>query len=152
MSVRGRRKLLFGAGGAAVLGVFAYFAWGGLGESLVYFWTPTELVAKGTSAYGTPVRLGGMVVPGSVEWNAETRELRFELTDGDTVVGVESEGAPPQMFTEGIGVIVEGVFTRAGVFRSHNVMVKHSNEYRAPESGSHPAEYYRKLFRDQVAP
>ncbi|MBI4514028.1 MAG: cytochrome c maturation protein CcmE [Gemmatimonadetes bacterium] len=152
MSSKARRRFLWMAGGVVVLGVFGYFAWGGLGKSLVYFWTPTELLAKGGSAYGTAVRLGGMVVPGSVEWNAETRDLRFRLTDGDTTVPVESRGAPPQMFAEGIGVVVEGVFTPAGVFRSHNVMVKHSSEYRAPEPGKHPAEYYRKLFRSQASP
>ena len=148
MTVR-KRTWGFAAGGGVVLLVFAFFAWGGLGESLVYFWTPSELYAKGGSAYGTAIRLGGMVVPGSVDWNAESRELRFGLSDGDTTVVVESEGAPPQMFTEGIGVIVEGVFTPEGVFRSHNVMVKHSNEYRAPQGAKHPAEYYEKLFRDQ---
>lgn len=146
---RRRRSWIFAAGGAGVLLVFAFFAWGGLGESLVYFWTPTELLAKGTDAYGTPIRLGGMVVPGSVDWDAETRELRFQISDGDATVAVESEGAPPQMFTDGIGVIVEGVFTREGVFRSHNVMVKHSNEYRAPEGAAHPREYYENLFREQ---
>lgn len=148
MSGRNRRWI-FVAGGGIVLLVFAFFAWGGLGESLVYFWTPSELYAKGTSAYGTAIRLGGMVVPGSVEWNADTRDLRFRLSDGDTTVAVESKGAPPQMFTEGIGVIVEGVFAPEGVFRSHNVMVKHSNEYRAPKDAKHPAEYYEKLFREQ---
>lgn len=151
MSSQGRRRALWIGAIAVVLGVFAYFAWGGLGKSLVYFWTPTELLAKGPSAYGTAVRLGGMVVPGSVQWNAEARELRFRLSDGDTTVLVESRGAPPQMFAEGIGVVVEGVFTPAAVFRSHNVMVKHSNEYRAPPAGKHPAEYYRKLFRSQVS-
>lgn len=152
MSSKGRRRALWVGAMAVILGVFGYFAWGGLGKSLVYFWTPTELLAKGTSAYGTAVRLGGMVVPGSVEWNAEARELHFRLSDGDTAVLVESRGAPPQMFAEGIGVVVEGVFTPAGVFRSHNVMVKHSNEYRAPPPGRHPAEYYRKLFRSQASP
>jgi cytochrome c-type biogenesis protein CcmE len=56
------------------------------------------------------------------------------------------------MFTEGTGAVVEGTWTPDGVFRSHNLMVKHSNEYRAPHPGEKPAEYYRELFRDQQAP
>ena len=39
-----------------------------------------------------------------------------------------------------------------GVFRSHNLMVKHSNEYRAPHEGEKPAEYYRQLFKEQQQP
>jgi len=141
------RTAAFGLGGAIVLLVFAYFAWGGLGESLVYFWTPTELVAKGPAAVGRAVRLGGVVVPGSVDWNPDASRLRFRISDGATEVEVESANVPPPMFTEGIGVVVEGAYAADGVFRSHNVMVKHSNEYRAPREGKHPSEIYRDLLR-----
>jgi cytochrome c-type biogenesis protein CcmE len=136
-------------GGVIVLGVFAYLVWGGIGQNLVYFLTPSELLAKGTTAYGSNLRLGGMVEAGSVRWNAETRELRFRLKDDTQTVEVLSSGAPPQMFSEGIGAVVEGVWSPEGVFRSHNLMVKHSNEYRAPHDGEKPAEYYRELFKQQ---
>jgi cytochrome c-type biogenesis protein CcmE len=138
---------IFGA--VVVLAVFAYLVWGGIGKNLVYFLTPSELLAKGTSAYGSNVRLGGMVDSGSIHWNPETRELRFRLKDESRTVDVVSSGAPPQMFSEGIGAVVEGVFTADGVFHSHNLMVKHSNEYRAPHEGQKPAEYYRQLFKQQ---
>lgn len=138
-------------GGAVVLIVFAYLVWGGIGENLVYFLTPSELLAKGPTAYGSNVRLGGMVDSGSVRWDPERLELRFRLRDDERTVEVQSSGAPPQMFTEGIGVVVEGVWTPEGVFRSHNLMVKHSNEYRPPEHGERPAEYYRQLFKKQQA-
>ena len=137
-------------GGAIILGVFAYLIWGGIGANLVYFLTPSELLAKGASAYGSSLRLGGMVEAGSVRWEADKRELRFRLKDEDRTVEVMSSGAPPQMFTEGIGAVVEGVWTPEGVFKSHNLMVKHSNEYRAPRTGDQqPAEYYRQLFKQQ---
>jgi len=137
-------------GAVIVLAVFAYLVWGGIGKNLVYFLTPSELLAKGASAYGSSLRLGGMVDSGSVRWEADTRELRFRLKDEDRTVEVLSSGAPPQMFSEGIGAVVEGVWTAEGVFKSHNLMVKHSNEYRAPRSAEQqPAEYYRKLFKQQ---
>jgi cytochrome c-type biogenesis protein CcmE len=50
-------------------------------------------------------------------------------------VHVKSTGAPPQMFREGIGVVVEGTMTRAGYFQSDRLMVSHNNEYRAPKDG-----------------
>jgi cytochrome c-type biogenesis protein CcmE len=144
----GKAGLVIGA--AVVLLVFAYLLWGGIGNNLVYFLTPTELLAKGASAYGANVRLGGIVEGGTVHWDAQRHELRFRLIDGDDhTVEVVSTGVPPQMFSEGIGAVVEGVWTPEGVFRSHNLMVKHSNEYRAPPPGAKPAEYYRQLFRKQ---
>ena len=144
------RKVSLLIGGAVVLLVFAYLVWGGIGNNLVYFLTPTELLAKGPAAYGASIRLGGMVETGSVHWDAERHELHFRLVDGDNrTVDVVSTGVPPQMFSEGIGAVVEGVWTPEGVFRSHNLMVKHSNEYRPPPPGTKPAEYYRQLFRKQ---
>jgi cytochrome c-type biogenesis protein CcmE len=131
----------------AVLAAFAYLLYGGIGENLVYFLSPKELLAKGTAAYDVPVRLGGQVVPGSVQWNAERLELHFRVTDGAEQVRVRSKGAPPQMFRDGMGVVVEGRYRRDGEFESHNLMVKHSNEYRAPKPGEQPHELYKTLVR-----
>ncbi|HEY8470957.1 MAG TPA: cytochrome c maturation protein CcmE [Longimicrobiales bacterium] len=145
---RGRRPLVI-AGSVVIAAALVYLFYGGIESSLVYFRTPTELAEMGDAAYGAPVRLGGQVVAGSVQWDAQALDLRFRMTDGQTEIAVHSKGAPPQMFRDGIGVIVEGRYTEAGVFEATNVMVKHSNEYRAPPPGEHPAEYYRELFGKQ---
>ena len=89
MSRRGRR-IGMAVAGAAILGAFAYLVYGGIGENLVYFLTPEELVARGDRAYDVPVRLGGQVVPGSVVWNAEQVDLRFNISDGVKTVPVHS--------------------------------------------------------------
>lgn len=140
-----RKRLLPLAGVLAILSAFGYMLWGGIDDNLVYFLTPTELMERGQEAYGAPVRLGGQVEPGSVQWNAEALDLRFQLSDGSRIVHVHSRGAPPQMFRDGMGVVVEGRYTRDGVFESTNLMVKHSNEYRAPEHGEKPQQIYREL-------
>lgn len=132
-----------------VLGGFGYLVWGGLGDNLVYFLTPSELLAKGDSALGKPVRLGGMVVPGTVKWDARTIDLRFTMTDNKKTVVVHSQKAPPQMFREGQGVVVEGRMNRAGVFESTSLMVKHSNEYKAPDHAEKPEEAYKTLIKTQ---
>ena len=128
-----------------ILGAFAYLLYGGLGSNLVYFLTPAELLAKGSDAVDVPVRLGGQVVAGSVEWNAERLDLRFRVTDGAKEVPVRASGAPPQMFRPGIGVVVEGRHGADGVFAATTLMVRHSNEYRAPTEGHTPAEMYKSL-------
>lgn len=132
-----------------VLGGFAYLMYGGLGNNLVYFLTPAELLAKADSVVDRPVRLGGQVAPGSVEWDAQSLNLHFVMQDGKGSVKVHSTKAPPQMFREGQGVVVEGRLNRAGTFEANNLMVKHSNEYRAPHDGEKPEEIYKTLIKAQ---
>jgi cytochrome c-type biogenesis protein CcmE len=145
-----RRKRVIGGVFATVivLSGFGYLMYGGIGENLVYFHTPAELLAKGEDAYDQPFRLGGQVVPGTVRWNADELDLRFTLQDEGSHIEVISRNAPPAMFREGQGVIVEGRLNRSGVFESSNLMVKHSNEYRPPEDGHPmPEEMYQNLIR-----
>jgi cytochrome c-type biogenesis protein CcmE len=123
----------FALGALAVAGVaFAIITVGGIGENLVYYWGPAEVHAAGDKAVGATIRLGGKVAPGSVQYGGGASGLEFDVADGKAVVHVRSRGVPPQMFREGIGVVVEGTMTRAGHFESHRLMVSHNNEYRAP--------------------
>jgi cytochrome c-type biogenesis protein CcmE len=135
-------------GTVLVLSGFAYLIWGGIGSNLVFFVTPTELLARGEAAYDSPVRLAGNVVPGSVQWNARELDLRFQISDGETDIEVWSRGAPPAMFQDTMGVVVEGRYNRSGVFESSNVMVRHSNEYKAPPEGHRPVDTYQSLIRE----
>jgi cytochrome c-type biogenesis protein CcmE len=142
-----RKNALNIAAPVVILAVFAYMLYGGIGNNLVYFLTPGELLAKGTKGVDVPVRLGGQIVPGSVVWDEKTLDLRFRVTDGTKEVAVKSTGAPPQMFRPGIGVIVEGKYDRAGLFHATTLMVRHSNEYHPPAAGHDAKEVYKSLIR-----
>lgn len=115
----------------------AYIAVGDLGENLVYYWSPTEMVAAKEKAVGATIRLGGLVEPGSLVPDGQV--LTFRVTDGTTAIPVSTREVPPQMFREGIGVVIEGTVDSAGNFQSKRMMVKHDNEYRAPEGGEKPS-------------
>jgi cytochrome c-type biogenesis protein CcmE len=148
MSTKGTKRTLIIGGALVFVAAFAYLLTGGIGDNLVYFLTPSELVAKGTAAYDTPLRLGGQVVPGSVQWDAATVDLKFMMQDGKAQVMVHSHGAPPQMFRDGIGVVVEGRYSSKGMFEATNLLVKHSNEYKPPKPGQEkPAELYKSLMK-----
>lgn len=131
-----KRRPLFAIGAIAVaLGAFVVITAGGIGENLVYYWGPTELHAAGDKAVGASIRLGGQVRPGSIAWDGQSSNLAFDVTDGKQFVHVKSQGVPPQMFREGIGVVVEGTMGDSGHFASNRLMVSHGNEYRAPGEG-----------------
>ena len=149
MSKRGKKPFIFG-GMAIILAAFGYLILGGLDSNMVYFLTPSEVKAKGDNVYERPIRLSGQVAPGSVHWNAEALDLRFAISDGTHTIPVHSTNAPPQMFREGIGAVVEGKLNRDGVFMSNKVMVKHSNEYKPPHDGQKPQDMYKSLIKDKA--
>ena len=131
----------------AVVGAVIMLLASGLKDGVVYFLTPGEVIAQGSDAVDRPLRLGGQVKPGSVTWDAESLDLRFVVQDSVGEVGVASTGAPPAMFRDGIGVVVEGSLRADGTFESTNLMVKHSNEYQAPHGDSLPEAMYESLIR-----
>lgn len=144
MSSKQNRWLAIAALGIAAA-AFLIITAGGIGENLIYYWGPTELRAAGPKAVGATIRLGGQVGANSVKTSGLGSALEFDLTDGKNNVHVRSNSVPPQMFREGIGVVVEGTMDPDGVFVSDRLMVSHGNEYRAPQSGQKVDT--RKLMR-----
>jgi len=134
---RNRRLLIVGALLVASA-VLALLAFGGIGENLVYYWSPSELLAAGDTARGASIRLGGLVAPGSIERASDGLTLRFAVTDGKATVPIEARAVPPAMFREGIGVVVEGTLDDSGRFETERLMVKHDNQYQAPSEGEEP--------------
>ena len=130
-----RRKAIFAIAIAAIVAILIFLAVGGIGENLVYYWSPSELLSAGDEAYGATVRLGGLVAPGSVVRGADGLELDFAVTDGVESVPVHARAVPPAMFREGIGVVIEGRLSRNGVFETKRLMVKHDNQYQPPSEG-----------------
>jgi cytochrome c-type biogenesis protein CcmE len=146
MTPKAKRTLFLVAALSVSGSALAVIASGNMGKNLVYYWSPTEVHTAGPKAVGATVRLGGLVKAGTVDWRSELNELHFIVTDGANEVPVHATHAPPQMFREGIGVVVEGTMTQAGVFETERLMVKHSNEYKAPgtmataDGGGAPAD------------
>jgi cytochrome c-type biogenesis protein CcmE len=134
----GARSRWLAVAALAVAGLaFVALTVGGIGENLVYYWGPKELRAAGDKAVGATIRLGGMVAEDSVVFAEGGSGVEFDVTDYRQTVHVRSRGVPPQLFREGIGVVVEGTMTPAGYFESHRLMVSHGNEYRAPDDPGH---------------
>jgi cytochrome c-type biogenesis protein CcmE len=140
------KTLKYVVAGGIVLAALVGLIFSGVKESMVYFYTPTELMAKRESVQGKALRVGGMVVDGSIRWDPQNLLLTFQLTDGQGTVSVRHKGTAPDLFKEGAGAVVEGAWSPEGYFRSSNIMAKHSEEYKPPE---HPEtlESKKELFK-----
>ncbi len=145
------KKRLLALGAVAIAATaLGWVSMSDLGENLVYYWTPSQLMENRDKATNEAiVRLGGMVVDGTFEWKPEEQLAVFDVTDGDQTVHVRSTGTPPQMFREGIGVVVEGSLAPDEVFETEKIMVKHSNEYEAPEGEIRVEDMYKDMLEQQ---
>lgn len=114
-----------------LLGVLTF---GNLNGNLVYYLTPGEAVEQRTEfPDGRRFRLAGEVAVGSLTELLDG--ARFAVSDGERAIDVINRGTPPQLFREGIQVVVEGAWD-GEVFRSDTIIVKHDNNYRPPDPGS----------------
>ncbi len=99
-----------------------------LKDEAAYFYAPSELASKGV-APGQAIRLGGMVVPGSLAKEADGVTLRFEASDGKATVPVRFAGIAPDLFKEGSGMIADGRLGSDGVFVADKILAKHDERY-----------------------
>lgn len=123
------KKIGIGISILVIAGALGYLALGNFGENLIYFYTPSEVLSLSHDYYGKKVRVGGMVVDGSLKVVPNTLRINFELTDGAETIPVAFEGVPPDLFKEGTGAVVEGYWDSGKVFHSNMIMAKHSEEY-----------------------
>jgi cytochrome c-type biogenesis protein CcmE len=114
------------------VGIATAFALTAFNRNLMFFFTPTEVVA-GEAPSERLFRIGGMVVDGSVERPGEGLTVRFRLTDFDQVVMVEYTGILPDLFREGQGIVANGKLRGDGVFVAQEVLAKHDENYMPPE-------------------
>jgi cytochrome c-type biogenesis protein CcmE len=136
---KGKRFLI---GGVIILAALAYMIYGGMREAIVYFVTPSELKAKENGSADKFLRMGGMVVKGSLQKDSQNLTYRFELTDGSATFPVFFKGIPPDLFTEGKGAVVEGRIGKDGVFQATTIMAKHAEEYSPHADGKEAAKSF----------
>jgi cytochrome c-type biogenesis protein CcmE len=113
---------------SAAIGLMAY----ALRGNINLFYPPAE-VAAGNAPVGQSMRVGGMVVEGSIKRSDDSLEVAFELTDYQATVAVRYVGILPDLFGEGQGAIAAGELNEQGVFLASEVLAKHDENYMPPE-------------------
>ncbi|WP_111976661.1 cytochrome c maturation protein CcmE [Algibacillus agarilyticus] len=109
-----------------------------LDENIDYFYTPSEIInGKNETGIkpkvGQRLRIGGMVVEGSVKRSDVDLEVSFDLSDTGPIVTVIYDGILPDLFREGQGIIAQGHLVNATTIKAFEVLAKHDEEYMPPE-------------------
>lgn len=121
------RKFIIG--GLIILVALAFLGYAALKESVVYYYTVSELVGQGDSIYHQNVRVNGVVVPGTVERGADGLTIEFTLTDGRESLPVFYRGVVPQTFHEGGEVVIEGEYKPHGMFEASRILTRCPAKY-----------------------
>ncbi len=124
--------IVFGLGAATSLVLYA------LQENINLFYTPSELIdGKGPEKQkpyvGQKLRIGGMVVPGSVVRDANSLAVEFKLVDTGPLVTVSYQGILPDLFREGQGIVAQGTLVAPDKIEAFEVLAKHDEQYMPPE-------------------
>jgi cytochrome c-type biogenesis protein CcmE len=127
-----RRRLYFVGAGLALLGAAAGLALYAMSDTLVFFYSPSDLAAKGVPP-GRLLRIGGLVEEGSVMREEDGTAVRFRVTDLAQAVPVVYTGILPDLFREGQGVVAQGRLGADGVFVAAEVLAKHDETYMPKE-------------------
>lgn len=108
-------------------------------EGVSFFYSPSELLA-GDAPPGREVRMGGLVLEGSVVREPGSMEVIFDVTDLENTVQVSYTGVLPDLFRDGQGVVAHGVMQADGRFVAEKILAKHDENYMSPEVADMLAE------------
>jgi cytochrome c-type biogenesis protein CcmE len=83
------------------------------------------------------------VEQGSLKRGGDGLTVTFNVTDTAKVIPVTYSGILPDLFKEGKGVVAQGRLGPDGMFRAHEVLAKHDENYMPPEA-AHAVEQAHK--------
>jgi cytochrome c-type biogenesis protein CcmE len=142
------KRLALVVGGLAALGVAAALILSAFRENLVFFFSPSDVIAQ-KAPRDRAFRIGGVVEEGSVKRDGVL--VRFKVTDTAQTVPVVYQGILPDLFREGKGVVAQGKLGADGVFRASEVLAKHDENYMPPEA-AHAVEQAQKAGKTLKQP
>jgi len=125
------RLVLIGAGILACVGFLLAVSLSSK-SGLVYYYTVSEF-KKLEGAQSTGIRINGKVEDGSILRQKSGMDVRFNVTDGQSVLPVEYHGVIPDTFVDGADVVVEGGVRQDGTFQASSMLAKCPSKYEAAQ-------------------
>ena len=113
----------------------------GMRDSMVFYYTVSEVVAAEESMAGEPLRVAGKVVPGSIHVSSvDHLDREFVIHEGGRELPVRYRGVTPDTLVDDAEAVVEGRLTDEGIFEATFVMAKCPSKYE----GETDFEKYRE--------
>lgn len=131
-----------------------------LSQNIDLFYKPSEITLGKEDNGIKPLinqrlRVGGLVVPGSVKRDPDSLKVSFELVDmrmpisfneEDLRIVVKYDGILPDLFREGQGIVANGSLVSDTVINASEVLAKHDENYVPKELADSAGEKHKKLM------
>lgn len=128
-----QRKLFFILSLLVVLTITTLLITYALRQNISLFYSPSQ-IANHEAPENQSIRIGGMVMPGSIQRNASDLTVKFAITDYQSTVQVVYTGVLPDLFAEGKGVVAQGVYQAlTKEFKAREILAKHDENYMPPQ-------------------
>ncbi|MFW0765249.1 cytochrome c maturation protein CcmE [Trabulsiella odontotermitis] len=156
MNIRRKNRLWLALAVLAGLALTATLVLYALRSNIDLFYTPGEIVYGKRETHQLPevgqrLRVGGMVMPGSVKRDPGSLKVTFTVYDAEAEINVSYEGILPDLFREGQGVVVQGELQKGDSVVAKEVLAKHDENYTPPEvekamqdNHRRPASFYKE--------
>ena len=150
---RRHKRIALIIAGVAGLAVAAGLVLSAFQNNLVFFFSPSQVVAKEAPVNRT-FRVGGLVEDGSLKRDSDGLTVRFVITDTAKTIPVVYKGILPDLFKEGKGCVAQGRVGDDGIFYADQVLAKHDENYMPPEAGKaiDAAKHEREAAKTVVGP
>ncbi|HCX89604.1 MAG: cytochrome C biogenesis protein CycJ [Deltaproteobacteria bacterium CG12_big_fil_rev_8_21_14_0_65_43_10] len=112
-----------------IVSVIGYLIYTGLRDTMTYYLTVSEVLAKSSEIQNQTIRVGGNVSPNSVQWDPKDLRLLFKIEDDKSSLNVDYRGVVPDSFKPGREVVVEGTYKSNGQFVATTIMPKCASKY-----------------------
>ena len=139
------KRIAFIAAGVLCLGVAVALVLNAFQSNLVFFHSPSDVLA-GKAPQERTFRIGGMVEVGTVKRTGDGLTVQFAVTDTVKTIPVAYKGTLPDLFREGKGVVAQGRLRPDGVFQASEVLAKHDENYMPPDA-AHAIEHAQKASK-----
>ena len=103
----------------------------GMRDTMVYYYTVSEVATQQDSLAGEPLRVAGTVVPGSIDTDSTGLVHKFVIEEGGETMSVVYRDLVPDTFQDNAEAVVEGSFDENGTFQATFLMAKCPSKYEA---------------------
>ena len=126
-----KSRIIFLALAVLSIVITFFFIFKSLEDNVVYFFSPTEIFEKTNIQLDKNIRVGGLVKEDSIK--KDISNIKFIITDLKNEIIVSYNGPLPNLFSEGKGVIAEGILKDKKYLIASQILAKHDENYMPPE-------------------